>query len=64
MGERGRPRDAELRRRRKQFVELVLNGTPLKQAALDSRIQPLRGLEILDELSLVGLVEVRRRDAA
>lgn len=64
MADRGRPRFAESAQRRKQFISLVLSGSGLKDAATTSQIQPLRALAILDELGVVGAVEINRQKAA
>lgn len=64
MAHRGRPRFAESEERRKQFVALVLAGASLKDAAVESQIQPLRALAILDELAVVSVVQINQQKAA
>ncbi len=64
MADRGRPRHAESAERRKHFVRLVLAGAQLKDAALESQIQPLRALSIIDELAALRIVEIDPREAA
>lgn len=64
MADRGRPRHAESAARRMEFVRLVLAGSQLKEAAIESQIQPLRALAILDELEVMRVVETNRQKAA
>jgi hypothetical protein len=48
FGGTGRPSSEESERRRREFVRLVIAGTPFAEAARASRIKPLRALSILD----------------
>lgn len=43
----GRPRKAETNARRDEFLRLVFEGVPLKEAAKRARVKPERALDIL-----------------
>jgi hypothetical protein len=49
MTQRGRPRAADSKQRRKEFVRLIASGEDFDKAALDARIGPVRALAILSE---------------
>jgi hypothetical protein len=54
----GRPRKADTIARRDEFLRLVFEGVPLKEAARRARIKPERALDILTPLVSPVLAKV------
>lgn len=56
----GRPRGPESDRRRREFIRLVIAGTPLLDAAREARIKPERALALLDTPEGSAIIAARQ----